>query len=130
MDDFKNSLFYKEEVKKYLAKYGDVPPPWIFAPNSHPYHIQWRMGAGESHIMILSTWYEENFSTEKEKIDYFRKYPAPPRWLACLADWVWDLEVMEEDFDYSPYFNKLKEYGFEGTDKYLEDLSDEKWLNQ
>lgn len=127
MEEFEKSDFYKAELRKYLDKYNDVPPPWIYAPNSHPYSIQWRMGAGETHIMMLGAWYDKNLLSEVDKIKYFKKYPAPPRWLGWMADVIWDLEPMDEDFDYSEYFERLKNYGFEGTENYLEDLSDEKW---
>ncbi|GAA0196374.1 hypothetical protein GCM10009122_60960 [Fulvivirga kasyanovii] len=129
MEPFENSDYYQKELNKYLDKYGDVPPPWVYAPDSHPYSIQWRMGSGETHIMMFFAWYGRNLDTEADRINYFRKYPAPPRWLGWMADAIWDLEPMDEEFDYSEYFEKLKAYGFEGTEKYMEDLTDEKWID-
>ncbi|MCC9608502.1 hypothetical protein LOC68_09950 [Blastopirellula sp. JC732] len=47
-----------------------------------------------------------------------------------MADWIWDLEPCEgdEDFDYTPYFQKLTELDFASADDYQRDLDDEKWL--
>lgn len=129
MGGFEKSDFYKTELSKYLIKYNDVPPPWIYVVNSHPYSIQWRMGGGEMHLMMFGAWCDENLLSEADKIIYFKKYPPPPRWLGWMADVIWDLEPMDDEFDYSKYFERLKAYGFEGTEKYLEDLSDEKWLD-
>ena len=127
MSEFEGSDFIGNEVKKYVAKYGDVPPPWIFRPNSHPYSIQWRMGAGETYVIVYWTWLNEKMKNESELVEFFKKYPAPPRWLGSMADTIWNLEPMEESFDYSEYFDKLKQYGFEGFEMYKEDLSNEKW---
>jgi len=123
MSEFEKSEFYVNQLKKNIDKYGHVPPPWIFRPNSHPFSIQWRMGAGESYMMVYSTWLTNNMQSKDELIQFFKKYPAPPRWLGNVANSIWNLEPMDETFDYSKYFTKLKEYGFEGTEKYEEDLS-------
>ena len=119
----------KSQVKKSIEKHGDVPPPWVFRPNSHPYSIGWRMGAGETYIMVYSSWLNENCTSKEELIKFFKKYPAPPRWLGNVANTIWNLEPMEESFDYSEYFDELKKLGFEGTEAYIEDLSNEKWLD-
>lgn len=128
MNEFETSELYAKELKKIIDKFGDVPPPWIYSPTSHPYSIQWRMGAGETYMMIYSTWLNNNLNNKEELIEFFKKYPAPPRWLGTIANTIWNLEPMDEHFDYSKYFKKLKEYGFGGTEKYKEDLSNEKWL--
>lgn len=74
--------------------------------------------------MALDEWWENEQKTFDERIDYFRKWPAPPRWCAYMADMIWDLDPFESggDFDYSEYFSRLKELGFEGTDAYQSDL--------
>ena len=129
MREYKQDDWYKREIEKYKDKYSDVPPPWIFAPDSHPYSIQWRMGAGETHIMVFSGWAEDELKNENERIEYFRKYPPPPRWLGWASDVIWDLEPMDDNFNYRPYFEKLRTLGFDGTDEYESDLDDEKWLS-
>jgi len=120
--------WYKTKVKKYIEKYGDVPPPWIVNPDSHPQSLRWRMGEGETLIMILGAWFETEFNDEEERINYFRKYPAPPRWLPWMAGVIWNLEPwQQEKFDYEPYFNKLRKLGFEGTSDFQKDFYDEQW---
>lgn len=116
-------------VEKYTLEYGEVPPPWIYAPNTHPYSIGWRMGGGETFVMVFGEWFDTNFSNESDRITYFKRYPPPPRWMAWMADSIWDLEPWEEPFDYAPYFQKLVELGFDGVQDYEKDLEDEKWLN-
>lgn len=128
MNEFETSEIYVKELKKNIDSFGDVPPPWYYSPNSHPNSIQWRMGAGETYMMVYSTWINNNLNNEEKLIEFFKKYPAPPRWLGFIANSIWKLEPMDEFFDYSKCFIKLKEYGFEGTEKYKEDLSNEKWL--
>lgn len=91
--------------------------------------MRWRMGAGETLLMVF---YErlKLFKTEQERINYFKKWPPPPRWLAWMADAIWDLEPWKSEggFDYQPYFDKLYYLGFTGMDKYEVDLNNEKWL--
>jgi hypothetical protein len=131
MGKYTNTEWYQAALAKHIETYGNVPPPWVFVPDSHPYSMRWRMGAGETHIMVFCDWFDDNCQSEPERISYFKKYPAPPRWLAWMADAIWDLEPWkEEEFDYTPYFNKLKLAGFEGTDDYEKDLNDEKWAKQ
>ncbi len=128
MNKPEDNAFYKKGIDKYLTKDGDMAPPWAFNKNSHPYSIYWRMGIGEFYVMIFSEWFSKNIKSYKERIEFFKKYPAPPRWLGWMADAIWDLETIDENFDYSQYFNKLKKEGFKGIEKYQQDLNDEKWL--
>jgi hypothetical protein len=122
--------WYKKKVAQWLDRYGAVPPPWVFAENSHPYSIQWRMGEGETRMMVFGEWWEQENKSEADRVEYFRRWPAPSRWIAWMADAIWDLESWEceGDFDYQPYFKKLTELGFEGINDYERDLDDEKWL--
>ncbi|WBX78070.1 hypothetical protein PG911_07390 [Tenacibaculum ovolyticum] len=125
------SLFIKNETKKYTSQYGEVPPKWIFRPESHPYSIGWRQGSGETFSEVYYIWFERNLVTEKERIKYFLKYSPPPRWLATVIEDIWELEGWNEPyFDYSPYLKKLKNLGFDGTEEYEKDLTDEKWLDK
>lgn len=105
-----------------------VIPPWIYSPDSHPYSMEWRMGGGEDHVMAFGTYAKEKLTTLDEKLAYFRKWPPPPRWMAWMANVLFDLEEEEEPEDYSEYLNRIKELGFQGVDEYEQDLEDEKWL--
>ncbi|WNJ17898.1 hypothetical protein [Pontibacter sp. G13] len=130
MKKHKNEEWYKSLYEDCIEKYNDVPPPWVMNPDTHPYSIGWRMGGGETYMMFFSEWFDETHVNEKNRIDYFLKYPVQPRYLGWLADFIWGLRPWEvEDFDYSLYFKKLEDLGFKGTKDYKEDLEDEKWLS-
>lgn len=129
MSSISEENWYKEALRIYIDTYGDVPPPWVFAENSHPYSMRWRMGAGETLLMVFYEQFKV-CKTEQDRINYFKKWPPPPRWIAWMADAIWDLESWEGGgkFDYQPYFDKLNDHGFTGMDEYEADLDDEKWL--
>lgn len=124
---------YEPWMEKYLTKafaeHGDFPPPWIYSPNSHPLSMGWRMGDGESYIMVFWTWWKQSNKSFEERVDYFRKWPAPPRWCGWMAETIFDVELWdpEKEIDYSEYFAKLKALGFEGTEKFDEDFNNENY---
>lgn len=127
MGQYSNEEWYKKEVEKYVSEYGEIPPHWVIFPNSHPYSIRWRMGGGETFVMVFSNWFEDNYKDEKTKVEFFHKYPPPPRWLEIMASYIWENTPMEE-FEKSEYLQKMKDLGFAETEKYLSDLEDPKWL--
>lgn len=123
--------YLAKKINELIEKYGEVPPHWIFRPDSHPYSIIWRYGSGDEFCDCLYIWFEENCKTTEERINYFKKHSPPPRWLASVVDTIWDLEGWNEEFfDYTPYFKKLEELGFTGTSEYESDLDDQKWLDK
>ncbi|MCA9069783.1 MAG: hypothetical protein KDA84_12710, partial [Planctomycetaceae bacterium] len=85
------SEWVDNEIKKLVAEHGAVPPPWFLYPETHPYQIGWRMGTMESYSSIFSRWWEKQQAdwNEAQRIDYFRKWPPPPRWLTWMLDVVW-----------------------------------------
>ena len=122
--------FLKNEINNLVLKYGEVPPAWIYKANSHPYNIYWRTGSGDVFTDCFAIWFQENCKTLEKKINYFKKYSPPPRWLATVVEFLWDVEGWNDgNFDYTPYLQQLKELGFEGTADYQKDLDDEKWLD-
>jgi hypothetical protein len=44
----------QKDIELLTAKHGSVPPPWVMY-EEHPHSMCWRMGAGESHMMVWST---------------------------------------------------------------------------
>src|SRR3954452_7308901 len=62
-----------------LAQHGSVRPPWILFPGVHPFDIAWRMGAGETHVMLWGAW----DISRSERIAAIQKHGAVP------ADWAW-----------------------------------------
>ena len=131
------STWIQEQIEKTVQKHGSVPPLWSAFPNKHPYSAFWRMGAGESYSMIFNKWWENQQFDEATKIDYFRKWPPPPRWLESMLTYVWDiLPEGEELEDYSlyidcltPYFDRLESLGFGSKIDYENDIANPKWLN-
>ncbi|MBW1295145.1 hypothetical protein [Aquimarina litoralis] len=126
MGKYKDAEWYIKSSTALIEKYGDVPPPWIYAPNSHPYSIGWRMGGGESHIMILNEWLDQQDLSFDERIIYLKKYPAPARWYSWIIHFLWDVDSYKfEAPDYIPYFEKLAGLGFKNTKDFHEDFSRE-----
>jgi hypothetical protein len=120
----------QSEVRKFQAEYGAVPPPWVIFQDEHPYSICWRMGAGQSHVMMWSAWWEGQNYDEAQRIAYFQKWPPPPCWLEWMIDAIWDLRPWEseDDFDYTPYFARVESLGFGSKEDFESDMNDPKWL--
>lgn len=118
------------EIASLVTKYSTVPPPWVMY-NEHPYSICWRMGGGESHLMLWWEWWPQQW-TEGQKIEYFRKWPPPPCWLVFLIEAIWNVDAFEdEDTErLMPYFNRTSDLGFGGRHDYERDIEDPKWLVQ
>jgi len=130
MDEIHKMGIYKEEewyIKsstKLINKYGDIPPPWIYAPTFHPYSIGWRMGGGETHIMILNEWLDQKNLSLEDRIAYLKKYPAPARWYSWIIHFLWEVDSYNfEASDYIPYFEKLEKMGFDNTRDFYADLN-------
>jgi hypothetical protein len=130
MGKYADRQWYKRRLAEYTDEYGAVPPPWIHAENSHPYSVRWRMGHGETLLMVFDEWWEQQQWSEAERVAYFRKWPAPPRWIPWMADAIWDLRPWEceGEFDYTPYYKRLGQLGFVGVGDIDRDLTDDKWL--
>lgn len=126
MGKYKDAEWYIKDSKEFIQKYGDVPPPWIYAPNAHPYSIGWRMGGGETHIMILDEWLDQQDLSFDERVIYLKKYPAPARWYQWIIHFLWEVDSYEfTESDYIPYFEKLEQLGFKNTKDFHKDLSRE-----
>lgn len=117
--EHKNSDWYQKQLKEHIQKYGAVPPPWIYLPDEHPFSMAWRMGIGESHIMVFSIWWEDEGKTFEEKIKYFKKFPPTSEWVSWMIDVIWDIESWNYTLDdFNPYLKKLKQLGFDGIDQF------------
>ena len=66
-------------LREELAEHGSPRPPWIRFPDTHPFDIAWRMGAGETHVMLWGEWDADT----TERIAAIQKHGAVP------ADWAW-----------------------------------------
>ena len=119
----------QEEIESLVAKYGDVPPPWVVY-NEHPYSICWRMGGGETHIMVWWEWWAEQSFDEDQKIAYLRKWPPPHCWLSFLIEAVWGVDVLEESPEATACFERASALGFGSQEEYEKDLDDPRWLEE
>jgi hypothetical protein len=121
--------FKREGVKRLTAGHGTVPPPWVVFPE-HPYSIRWRMGGGETHMMLWREWWQEQGFAEGERIAYFRRWPPPHCWLPFLIEAVWDVDRHRGDDQLRPYFELTATLGFGTHEEYERDVVDPKWLAQ
>lgn len=116
------------EIERLTASHGTVPPPWIVAPDEHPYSAYWRMGSGESHIMVWGAWWATQGMDAAARISYFRQFPPQPRWLEWMVDAIWDVPYSEDDdgetFDRAPFFAEAEALGFGSRQDYERDLDD------
>lgn len=118
------------KIAALTEKYGAVPPPWYLFPDIYPYSIGWRMGAGESHMMVFAEWWERQKFTEEQAIDYFRKWPPPPCWLEWLIATMWDVPTWDEDFDSVSYFDRTEQLGFGSKADCERDIEDPRWSEE
>lgn len=126
MGKYKDAEWYIKSSTALIEKYGDIPPPWIYAPNIHPYSIGWRMGGGETHMIILDEWLDQQNLSFDERITYLKKYPAPARWYSWIIHFLWEVDSYKFEMpDYIPYFEKLEELGFKNTKDFHKDFSRE-----
>ncbi|GAP98078.1 hypothetical protein [Leptolyngbya sp. NIES-2104] len=116
----------QEGIEKLIAEYSDVPPPWVIF-DEHPYSLCWRMGGGEAHIEIWSAWWEEKNYSEAERIEYFRRWMPPPRWLEWTIDAIWEDD--ESDFDENAAFARIEAIGLGTKAEFEKDFDDPKWYN-
>jgi hypothetical protein len=85
--------------------------------------------------MVFNRWWDREKGNwdEAQRIEYFRRWPPPPRWLTWMIDVIWDLNPLEsenpEEFDYSLYFARTELLGFGTQAEYEKDLDDPRWLN-
>jgi hypothetical protein len=115
------------EIDALIAKHGTVPPPWAVA-HEHPSNMCWRMGGGESHMMLWSEWWPQQNLTEAQKIEYFRRWSPPHCWLAFVMEAIWDVDDYEDDETLAPFFDRLEALGFGSRQDYVSDFHDSKWL--
>jgi len=124
MGKYKDSDWYLKSSKELIQKYGDIPPLWIYAPNFHPYSMGWRMGGGETHMMILNEWLDQKDLNFDERLKYLKKYPFPARWFQWIIYFLWGVDSYEfEETDYIPYFEKLESFGFNNTSEFKNDFN-------
>ena len=92
---FDREAFRAEQLAKELASQARTTPvpPWVRHPEIERYSIGWRMGYGESYLMVWWT-FAETLDTEA-RITYFREWaPLPLAWVD-FAGMVIDLPLRD-----------------------------------
>lgn len=85
------------------------------------------MGPGENHMMLWYSWWEQQALAEGERIEYFRSWSPPPRWLEWVISAIWDIDDPEE-IDSGDYFDQLEALGLGSQNDFEQDFDDPKWL--
>lgn len=108
------SDWIQSKVTQFIEHYGVVPPPWHVYDDEPPYSLFWRMGGGESHIMVWGAWWDEQAYSLEQAFEYLQAWPPPAIWLEWVIDALWDLRPWEQEeaIDYTPYFAQLEQLGF------------------
>ena len=117
------------EIDALVARHGAGPPPWVVY-DEHPFSICWRMGGGESHLMVWWAWWERQELNEEQKVTYFRRWPPPYCWLAFLIAAVWGIDAIEDEDKLGPFFERTAALGFGSRLDYERDLEDPEWLER
>jgi hypothetical protein len=83
-------------IVEELREHGYVRPPWQFM-DEHPYSIGWRMGGGESHLLMFSAWWSRLAPDEPSRVAWVRRWAPTPTWLPWAARLIWPELDEEED---------------------------------
>ncbi|KAJ2967094.1 hypothetical protein NQ176_g9834 [Zarea fungicola] len=115
----------EDEITKLVAQHGAVPPPYVAFPGTHPYELCWRMGAGESYMMVFSAWWKRKNDnegvkmSETERMEYCQKWPPEPVWITWVIELIWDVGEEQLDpgvCDYGQYFERTEAVGLGSGD--------------
>lgn len=68
----------KKSVQSSMDGDGDLLPPWLKYPETHPRKVFWRMGKGQDYITLFDMW--RLSLTENETLGYIEKYPNLGEW--------------------------------------------------
>ena len=64
----------------------ELLPPWRKYPEIPRFSIGWRMGYGETYMLIWGEW--ATCMDQGQLIEYFRKYvPLPVEWVGWVSSW-------------------------------------------
>lgn len=113
----------EEAITKELAERKDLLPPWLKYPDIPKFSIGWRMGGGESYLMIWEAWAKK--LDQSQLLAYFDRYkPIPVNWLNWVSYFFGfddDLSLENEDF---PGIHWLEDHQLASYSEFKE------WLNE
>jgi hypothetical protein len=76
-----------------VAEHRAIRPPWVAFPGVHPFDIAWRMGAGETHLLLW--WHWSQGRTRAEIVGTITNYGDVPADWACWAAEAAGLRVVD-----------------------------------
>lgn len=86
------------DLKEHLDAHGDLAPPWERFPTCECYSIGWRMGGGESWLMMWHAFLADLGPTAR--VAYLRRHPpAPITWAALVHRAFHPSEQADEEAD-------------------------------
>lgn len=91
-DDWQAHL--EGQISQAIDARGDVAPPWARHPEIPSGSIGWRMGYGESWLMLWHAWLSRQPTDRAWRLAYLRRHPPAPR--------TWDrtaIDVLAPDRD-------------------------------
>lgn len=88
-------------IAKELAERKDLLPPWLKYPDIPNFSIGWRMGGGESYIMMWQSWAKK--LDQNQLLAYFAQYqPIPVDWLTWVSYFFgFDDDIFSDGKDFS-----------------------------
>jgi hypothetical protein len=96
----------RKSIAAELSQHGTLLPPWLKYPDVHRYSIFWRMGVGESYIIMFRAWAKGR--SREAWIAYLQPYvPLPLPWV----DWAAALVDPDGDDDPERGAARLAEAG-------------------
>ncbi|MBX3273140.1 MAG: hypothetical protein KF729_22945 [Sandaracinaceae bacterium] len=82
-------------------RHGRVRLPWVAFPGMHPFDLGWRMGAGETHLILLAHDAGDR-SLEARRAEVIAAGPVPADWAFWVAERL-ELPGTADDPDLGPY---------------------------
>lgn len=67
--------------------HGRVRLPWEAFPDMHPFDIGWRMGSGESHLVLL-LHDAQGRSLDERRAEVIAAGPVPAEWAFWVAEFL------------------------------------------
>jgi hypothetical protein len=106
-------------IDEELSNNNPLLPPWIRHPELERGSLGWRMGYGESYMMVWWKWIEQ--FNQDELLEYFKQQipiPLPWQdWVACYFEQDEDEVFIEEKWlakqgliDFEAYIKWYEEY--------------------
>ncbi|MDC0670095.1 hypothetical protein [Nannocystis radixulma] len=92
----------EQAIAAELDEHGDLAPPWARCPEIPCGSIGWRMGHGESWMVLWGEWLARQPRDREWRAAYLRRHPQAPR---SWSDWVLRVLAVEFEDDFESEFD-------------------------